>query len=326
MSSAAGDSVSLLKRLLSAVFYGVASFLIIVVNKIILTTFRFPSFQTLAIGQMITGIVVLFISKRLGLIHFPGLSKDTVLKVWPLPLIYVLNLLAGLGGTQRLNLPMFTVLRRFSILFTMIGEYLLLGYSVAITTKLTVLLMILGAVIAGSTDLAFDLTGYVMILLNDVFTAMYNIYVKKKLDSKELGKYGVLFYNSLFMILPTLLLAQYNGEIDKAILYKEWKNPLFLGQFLLSCFMGFVLNYSIILCTAYNSALTTTVVGVLKNTTVTYVGMFIGGDYIFSLPNFAGMNISMMGSLLYSYVTFGQKPSKPSNQNTTEQKPQTQHV
>ncbi|XP_048255652.1 UDP-N-acetylglucosamine/UDP-glucose/GDP-mannose transporter-like isoform X2 [Haliotis rufescens] len=320
-----GDSVSLFQRLYSAVFYGVASFLIIVVNKIVLTTYRFPSFQILAIGQMVTGIVVLFLAKRVGLVHFPGLSKETVLKVWPLPLIYVLNLLTGLGGTQRLNLPMFTVLRRFSILFTMFGEYLILGYSVALTTKLTVLLMILGAIIAGSTDLAFDLMGYVMILLNDVFTAVYNIYVKKKLDSKELGKYGVLYYNSLFMVFPALLLAEYNGEIEKAVLFKEWFNPVFLGQFLLSCFMGFILNYSIILCTACNSALTTTVVGVLKNTTVTYVGMFIGGDYIFSLSNFAGMNISILGSLLYSYVTFGQKPPQSSN-NAAEQKTQTKTI
>ena len=36
------------------------------------------------------------------------------------------NMLFGLGGTQELSLPMLTVLRRFSILMTMIGEFYIL--------------------------------------------------------------------------------------------------------------------------------------------------------------------------------------------------------
>ncbi|PVD22794.1 hypothetical protein C0Q70_16050 [Pomacea canaliculata] len=251
----------------------------------------FPSFQFLGLGQMVTGIVVLFFAKQFGLIGFPNASFETFRKVWPLPLFYIANLVFGLGGTKKLSLPMFTVLRRFSIFLTMVAEYFILGVHASVFVQLTVFLMIFGAVIAASTDLSFDLMGYTFIMLNNIATAANGVYTKKKLDSKDLGKYGLLFYNSLFMLPFALTLAFVTGELETLVDFPSWTDPVFLMDLLLSCFMGFILNYSIILCTAYNSALTTTVVGVIKNLLVTYLGLFIGGDYVFSLTNFVGINI-----------------------------------
>ncbi len=67
------------------------------------------------------------------------------------------NMLFGLGGTQELSLPMLTVLRRFSILMTMIGEFYLLKIVADLPTQLSVYLMIFGAILAAVNDLAFNL-------------------------------------------------------------------------------------------------------------------------------------------------------------------------
>ncbi|XP_017907968.1 PREDICTED: UDP-N-acetylglucosamine/UDP-glucose/GDP-mannose transporter isoform X4 [Capra hircus] len=261
-------------KLLSALFYGTCSFLLVLVNKALLTTYRFPSPIVLGVGQMAVTIMILYVSKLNKIIHFPDFDKKIPTKLFPLPLLYVGNHISGLASTSKL-----------------------------------------------SSDLAFNLEGYIFVFLNDIFTAANGVYTKQKMDPKELGKYGVLYYNACFMIIPTLIISVSTGDLRQATEFNQWKNVLFIIQFLLSCFLGFLLMYSTVLCSYYNSALTTAVVGAIKNVSVAYIGMLIGGDYIFSVLNFVGLNICMAGGLRYSFLTLGSqlKPKQPVDEEDISQ-------
>ncbi|KAM8865173.1 nucleotide sugar transporter SLC35D2 [Synchiropus picturatus] len=303
------SSSSPLLKLLSAIFYAASSLLMTVMNKTVLTSFRFPSYMCLGVGQMVTTLLVLYAAKLTNRIHFQDCSKDVVLKIFPLPLLYVGNHITGLASTKKLSLPMFTVLRKFTILMTMVMEFYVLRKTFPKRLVYCVVAIVLGAMVAASSDLAFDMEGYTFVLLNDAFTAANTVYTKKKLGSEGLGKYGVLFYNALIIVIPTLLASAFSGDLHQAVMYDDWIEATFLTCFFLSCINGFLLMYSLVLCSHYNSALTTTVVGSIKNVVVCFIGIVVGEDYLFTWTNFLGLSICMSAGLVYSYLTFGDRTS-----------------
>jgi hypothetical protein len=303
-------------RIGAALFYGVSSLMVVFINKIVLSSYGFPSVIFLACMQFVSTCIVLLVLQLFRKVDVPKLSLSSMLEVLPVSGMFLGNVVSGLGSTKSLNLPMFTALRRFSILMTMIGEYFVLSTMPSRTVSFSVFMMVGGAIVAAIFDLQFNATGYFYIFLNDLFTALSGVYMKKAASSSKISKTGVLFYNSMFSGCALFLffvfeqIAFYeshdfqseNGELDRVLNFVEWKDPQFVLLFCCAAFMGSVLNYSIFLCTSVNSALTTAVVGCLKNVLTTYVSMLILPGYTFTWINFIGLNISIAGSLIYTYA------------------------
>ncbi len=293
------------KKIGTALFYAVSSLGVIFANKIVLSTYSFPSVQTLAFLQFTSTTVALKIASMLGYVNLLPISWNGIKAILPLSTCYLLNILTGLSATQNLSLPMMVLLRRASILMTMLLEKFMLNSQPSKTVQLSVGLMLAGALVAALGDLSFNMIGYIVIFFNDLFTALNGVIMKRTAEEYRKSKMTVLFLNSFLSAIGVGIIIMFvPGEVEKVQNFAEWGNRSFVFYLVFASLLGSVLNLAIFLCTSTNSALTTTVVGCLKNVLTSYLGMFIGGDYIFSWLSFLGINISIAGSLIYAQATF----------------------
>jgi len=293
------------KKIGTALFYAMSSLGVIFANKIVLSTFKFPSVQTLAFMQFTSTTLALKAASMLGYVNLLPISVNGIKSILPLSTCYLFNILTGLSATQNLSLPMMVLLRRASILMTMLLEKWMLNSQPSKTVQLSVGLMLGGAFVAALGDLSFNMKGYIVIFFNDLFTALNGVILKRTSEEYKKSKMTVLYLNSLLSAIGVFIVIMLvPGEVDRVQNFDLWSNTSFVTHFMFASLMGSVLNLAIFLCTSTNSALTTTVVGCLKNVLTSYIGMFVGGDYIFSLLSFVGINLSIAGSFVYARATF----------------------
>lgn len=250
-------------KLTSALAYGICSFLITVINKLVLTTYGFPSANILGVGQMVSTIIILRLAHLFKAVNIRTVSLRNK-KLFVLAFLYLANLMTSLGGTKSLSLPMYIALRRFSIALTAILEFYILGTRQTIATILTITAMIGGSMIAATSDLSFNAFGYILVMISNFFGAYNGVYTKKTIDCNEISKQEILYYNAFLTVLPLAIISYLTNTTEEIINYKHWNDLGFILSFITSCLMGYLLMYSTVLCTHYNSALTTTIVGTLK--------------------------------------------------------------
>ncbi|CAM9335917.1 unnamed protein product, partial [Pylaiella littoralis] len=232
------EAPTLLAQATAALSYAVASLMVIFVNKLVLTTKEFPSFFFIAISQFTSTCLVLSLLNVTGHIKIARLDRSTAKAMVPLMVLFLGNTVSGLGGTKHINLPMFTVLRRFSILMTMVMEKYILKSGISWLVQLSVAMMIGGALVAAIFDLQFEPKGYLLVATNDFCTAALGIAVKRALNLK-IPQMSLLYYNSLFgAAVMTLVALNVPGESERIVNFSGWADPTFVGLYLCTSFMG----------------------------------------------------------------------------------------
>lgn len=127
---------------------------------------------------------------------------------------------------------------------------------------LSIVVMVTGAAMAGSTDLSFSAKGYAWVAVCVASTAAYLILIRMIGENTGLNQHALLLYNNLLafpMILAWFALG--TDEPRRVLSAPQLLDPRFLIFLFVSVSQAFLLNLCIFWCTTVNSALVTTIVG-----------------------------------------------------------------
>lgn len=311
MDSRSDAEISPFLSLTAAISYGIASMAMVFINKAVIMQYA-HSMTLLTLQQLATALLIHF-GRVMGYTRAKGINMTTAKKLLPVSLFYNANVAFALASLKGVNIPMYIALKRLTPLAVLVAGYFSGKGKPSTQVTLSVLLIAAGVIIAALGDFSFDLFGYSMALTSVFFQTMYLVLVEKSGAEDGLSSVEIMFYNS-FLSLPFLLLLIIStGEFPNSLslLFAKINSLSFLVILLLSLVMGIVLNFTMFLCTIVNSALTTTIVGVLKGVGSTTFGfVLLGGVKVHAL-NVTGLVINTAGGVWYSYAKYRQKMNKP---------------
>ncbi|KAJ4958079.1 hypothetical protein NE237_025190 [Protea cynaroides] len=297
------------KGVYAAISYMGCAVLLVIFNKAALSSYSFPCANVITLFQLICSCALLYTLRRWRIISFTvGESRvltdnsptlvplKTLIKTLPLAITYLLYMLASMESVRGVNVPMYTTLRRTTVVFTMIVEYLLTRQKYSSSVVGSVGLIVLGAFIAGSRDLSFDSYGYAIVFIANITTAIYLATIARLGKSSGLNSFGLMWCNGIICGPVLLFWTFIRGDLEMTMNFSHLYSPGFQAVMLLSCILAFLLNYSIFLNTTLNSALTQTMCGNLKDFFTVGLGWLLFGGLPFDVLNVIGQLLGFLGS------------------------------
>ncbi|KAI9192827.1 hypothetical protein LWI28_028158 [Acer negundo] len=299
----------------AAISYMACAVLLVMFNKAALSSYNFPCANFITLIQMLCSCSILYAMRCWKIISFTAVEPQgiisynpanlvplkTLTKTLPLALSYLLYMLVTMESVRSINVPMYTTLRRTTVAFTMIVEYLLTRQKHSPSVVGSVGTIILGAFIAGARDLSFDAYGYAVVFIANICTAIYLASIARIGKSSGLNIFGLMWCNGIICAPVLLFWTSIRGDLEVTMDFPLLFDPGFQVVMLFSCILAFLINYYVFLNTTLNSALTQTICGNLKDLFTIGIGWLLFGGLPFDLLNVVGQSLGFLGSCLYAY-------------------------
>ena len=300
--------------IISTYAYIAISILMNVINRVIFHTYKFRfNFSILFFQQffcLITFIILSMKSKtyrnivgEISLDDFKKLQKNYII----FALIFILNNVTGFVGNQKIiNTAMYLTLRKLVLVMIYFYDIFIGKKKISLFTTICILLITFGSILAGIKDFSKEYLGYIIVILYNSFTVLYNKMTENFKKDTGVPNLKLLVYNS-FLSCPILsVLLILNGEVRGIFIYitgeKIFEGTYFgLLMYLLISF-GFcvALILSFFISNEKNSSLFTAMLSNSKDIAITALSYFWVEGTKFTFLIAIGLLISTTGAILIS--------------------------
>ena len=198
----------------SVLVYMLCSVSMILLNKLVTTRHRLEHFAlVMVLLQCVAGAALAHGLRRAGWVEYPPLSGQVV-KAWlPVTALFVAMLVTSLLSLHYMSLAMYTLLKNGALFLTALGDTVFFRRELASDHLIGFYFMLLGSVLSAQNDRWLTAEGVMWTVLNIVFTASYNLYLKQVLHRHREwgGHWAPMYYNNLMSVFLVLSLLAFAG-------------------------------------------------------------------------------------------------------------------
>ncbi|XP_024926243.3 GDP-mannose transporter GONST2 isoform X1 [Ziziphus jujuba] len=313
-----GDSVSILvygdeKRehgsgtksspLLSGTAYCFSSCSMILLNKVVLSSYNFNAGISLMFYQNFISSVIVILLGLCGAVSVEKLNWKLI-RVWiPVNVIFVGMLVSGmysvffLASLKYINVAMVTILKNVTNILTALGELYMFRKHQNQKVWTAMFLMIISAISGGITDLSFDAVGYSWQIINCVLTATYSLTLRRVMDeakkqtkSGSLNEFSMVLLNNLLSLPFAIFLILLFGEWEYVVNVDVAKLPMFWVVATASGLLGLAISFTSMWFLHQTGPTTYSLVGSLNK-----IPISIAGTVLFKVP----ISLSNLFSILF---------------------------
>lgn len=292
--------------LISGTAYCFSSCSMILLNKIVLSSYAFNAGTSLMLYQNLVSTILVVVLTLFGAVSVEKFNWKLV-KLWiPVNLIFIGMLISSMYSLKYINIAMVTILKNMTNILTAVGELYVFRKRQNRQVWTAMFLMIISAISAGVTDLSFDARGYAWQILNCILTASYSLTLRRVMDkAKQLTKSGSL--NEISMVLLNNALSLPFGMI-LILLFGEWEYilhvdviriPMFWIVATASGLLGLAISFTSMWFLHQTGPTTYSLVGSLNKIPISVAGVLLFNVPL-SVPNSFSILFGLFAGVIFA--------------------------
>ncbi|KIJ20786.1 hypothetical protein PAXINDRAFT_165630 [Paxillus involutus ATCC 200175] len=331
----------------SVICYCIASILMTVVNKFVVSGRQFNMTFLLLSLQSIVCVACVMAVKKLGIISFRGFDTRDAKTWFPISVLLVSVIYTGSKSLQYLSIPVYTIFKNLTIILIAYGEVMWFNGRITGLTMVAFLLMVLSSILAAWTDvnsvtdtsdvlppasaaMGIDLDlvsamvqrlniGYCWMVLNCLTSASYVLLMRKRIKTTGFSDWDTMFYNNMLSI-PVLVVF--------SVISEDWGSENLVRNFpeetrnVLLFAIGFSgaaavgISYTTAWCVRTTSSTTYSMVGALNKLPVAASGMLFFGDTV-TFGSVSAIGAGFLAGVMYAIAKNNQKKLESRVQGNT---------